>query len=113
MPSSTMRIAAMGALCALITGGSAFANSELLGTKLTPMGADPSASADGVIPAWTGGFTTPPADYIPGQPHIDPFADDGRLFTISHKNLNEYAKRLPTTQIELLTKFAGEYVLNV
>ena len=94
-------------------GGGAFADSELLGTKLTPMGADPSASADGVIPAWTGGLTTPPADYVPGQPHIDPFADDGRLFTISHENLNEYAKRLPATQIELLTKFAGKYVLNV
>ena len=59
MSSSTMRIAAMGALCALIAGGGAFADSELLGTKLTPMGADPSASVDGVIPAWTGGFTDP------------------------------------------------------
>ena len=113
MSSSTMRIAAMGALCALIAGGGAFADSELLGTKLTPMGADPSASVDGVIPAWTGGFRTPPADYMPGQPHIDPFAEDERLFTISHENLNEYAERLPATQIELLTKFAGEYVLNV
>ena len=113
MSSSIMRIAAMGALCALIVGGGAFADSELLGTKLTPMGADPSASVDGVIPAWTGGFRTPPADYMPGQPHIDPFADDERLFTISHENLNEYAERLPATQIELLTKFAGKYVLNV
>ena len=65
MPSSIMRIAAMGALCALIAGGGAFADSELLGTKLTPMGADPSASVDGMIPAWTGGFTTPPAGYKP------------------------------------------------
>ena len=45
MSSSTMRIAVMGALCVLIVGGGAFADSELLGTKLTPMGADPKAYA--------------------------------------------------------------------
>ena len=113
MPSSIIRIAAMGALCTLFTGGTAFADSELLGTKLTPMGADPRASADGVIPAWTGGFTTPPADYVPGKPHIDPFADDERLFTISHDNISEHAERLSATQTELLTRFPGKYVMHV
>ena len=113
MSVQIIRVAAAGALCALFASGSAFADSELLGTKLTPMGADPTASADGMIPAWTGGFTTPPAGYNPGDPHIDPFADDKRLFTISHENMDEHAERLPATQLALLTKFPGRYVMHV
>ncbi len=101
------------ALCAALVSGSAFADSALLGTKLTPMGADPNPSADGTIPAWTGGFTTPPADYVPGQPHIDPFADDARVFTISQDNVSEYADKLSATQQALLAKYPGKYVMNV
>ena len=77
-----MRIFTFGAFCAVVTSG-AFADSELLGTKLTPLGADPSASADGAIPAWTGGLTEPPEGYVKGGPHIDPYDRDQPLLKIS------------------------------
>ena len=113
MPSSIMRIATIGALCAVITGGVAFADSELLGTKLTPMGADPSASADGAIPAWTGGLTKPPEGYVKGEPHIDPYDRDQPLLKISFENVDQFRPRLTKTQLALISKFSDSYYLNV
>ena len=46
------------------------ADPALLGTELTANGANPAASADGVIPAYTGGITTPPAGYTRGRPAL-------------------------------------------
>ena len=37
-----------------------------------PMGPIPSGSADGMIPAYTGGITKPPEGYVAGGDHIDP-----------------------------------------
>ena len=47
----------------------ASASGDILGTKLTPLGANPNPSSDGEIPAWTGGLITPPEGYIEGS-HI-------------------------------------------
>ena len=46
------------------------------GTELTPIGAIRAGNAEGTIPEWTGGITTPPAGYTPGEPWVDPYADD-------------------------------------
>src|SRR5262245_61291366 len=54
-----------------------------LGKDLTPLGAEKAASADGVIPAWDGGIATPPAGYQKGGAHVDPYAADKPLFTIT------------------------------
>ena len=53
-----------------------------LGDALTPTGAIRAGNADGSIPAWTGGVTTPPSGYSLGDHHIAPFAADQPLFTI-------------------------------
>ena len=45
-----------------------------LGQDLTPLGGERAGNADGTIPAWTGGITTPPAGYRPGMHHPDPYA---------------------------------------
>ena len=65
-----------------------------LGADLTPLGAEKSGNADGTIPAWDGGITTPPAGYQPGDHHPDPYADDEVSFTITAANRVEYADKL-------------------
>ncbi len=67
------------------------ADASRLGADLTPLGAEAKGNADGSIPAWTGGITTPPAGYKPGQHHPDPFAADQPLFTISGAYASQYA----------------------
>ena len=42
-----------------------------LGADLTPLGGEKAGNADGSIPAWEGGITTPPAGYKPGDHHPD------------------------------------------
>ena len=113
---SFLTLAAMLVMTGFVSGAftlPARADAELLGTKLTPMGADPKASADGIIPAWTGGMTAPPADYVVGQPHIDPYADDAVLFTIDQSNVAEHAARLPAIQQAMIAKYPGKYIMNV
>ena len=48
-----------------------------LGTSLTPVGAELAGNADKTIPAYSGGLTTPPADYKKGSGiRPDPFASE-------------------------------------
>ena len=62
-----------------------------LGSSLTPLGGDKAANAAGTIPAWNGGITQAPVGYAgPGHHHVDPFAGDKPLFTISKANLEQY-----------------------
>jgi len=65
-----------------------------LGADLTPLGAEKAGNADGTIPAWDGGITTPPAGYVEGMHHPDPFASDAISFTITADNMAEYADKL-------------------
>ena len=88
-------------------------DAALLGTKLTPNGADPSASADGMIPAYTGGITSPPAGYVKGGDHIDPFADDTPLFTITADNMAQYDNRLSAGQKALLQRHPQTYRMDI
>ncbi len=67
---------------------------DRLGKDLTPMGAEKAGNEDGSIPAWDGGITKPPAGYVPGEHHRDPFAADEILFTITAANMKEYSEHL-------------------
>ncbi|CAI8178814.1 MAG: Uncharacterised protein [Alphaproteobacteria bacterium] len=89
------------------------ADPALLGSKLTQNGADPSASADGMIPAYAGGITKPPAGYVAGGDHIDPFAADKPLFTITAQNMAQYENRLSAGQKALLTRYPDSYRMDV
>ncbi len=89
--------------CALtvVVGSAAVLQAQLsseevarLGADLTPLGAEKAGNADGTIPAWDGGITTPPAGYVEGMHHPDPFASDAVLFTITGDNMAEYADKL-------------------
>ena len=84
-----------------------------LSKELTPLGAERAGNADGSIPAWTGGITTPPAGYSPGDHHPDPYADDKVLYTISAANLNEHKNLLTPGQIKLFETYPDTYKMNV
>jgi hypothetical protein len=76
-----------------------------LGKDLTPLGAEAKGNADGTIPAWTGGITTPPAGYRVGDHHPDPFAADQPLYTITAANAGQYDGKIPAGLAALLKTY--------
>jgi len=65
-----------------------------LGQDLTPLGAEKAANADGTIPAWEGGLTSPPTGYQEGRHYVDPYASDKPVLVIDAGNMAQYADRL-------------------
>ncbi|TVQ36604.1 MAG: DUF1329 domain-containing protein [Wenzhouxiangella sp.] len=90
-------------------------NIARLGNDLTPMGSIRAGSADGRIPAWTGGLTRNdwPAGFQPGDRHLDPFADDEPLYVITGQNFREYADRLSAGQIATFERYPETYQMRV
>jgi len=84
-----------------------------LGKDLTPIGAERAGNADGTIPAWDGGLTTPPAGWSREQGYVDPFPDDKPLFTITAANAAQYAAHLTPGMQALLAKYPQAYRMNV
>lgn len=75
---------------------------------LTPLGAEKAASQSGLVPAWTGGVTTPPAGWEPGMPPPDLFGDEQPLFTVTLANMAQYADMLPDGQIQMLKRYGNQ-----
>lgn len=84
-----------------------------LKTELTPLGAEKAANKDGSIPAWTGGYTTPIAGDKPGGRRGDPFKDEKPLFSITSKNMSQYADKLADGTKALLAKYPDSYRIDV
>jgi hypothetical protein len=61
-----------------------------LSADLTPLGAIRAGNAEGTIPPWEGGITTPPVGYRPGMHHPDPFAADAVIDTVTRENMDRY-----------------------
>ncbi|MDQ6770899.1 MAG: DUF1329 domain-containing protein [Gemmatimonadota bacterium] len=99
------------AAAAMVAGGAQSAPTadeiKMLGTTLTPWGAEVAGNKDGTIPAYTGGMTKPPAKYDKKRPgwRPDPFADDKPLFSIDAKNMAQYADKLSPGTQEMLRKY--------
>jgi hypothetical protein len=95
---------------ALVCAGTALAaltpdEIKQLGTTLTPIGAEKAGNADGSIPAYTGGLTTPPKGFVKGGLRIDPFADEKPLLSINAKNMAQYADKLTEGAKALIKKY--------
>ncbi len=84
-----------------------------LGQSLTPLGAEKAGNASGSIPAWTGGITTPPAGYKPGDHHPDPFAGDQPLFTITAANLGQHADKISSGHQAVFKAYPNSYKMVV
>jgi hypothetical protein len=89
------------------------ATGQLGGPLLTPIGAERAGNAAGTIPAWKGGITAPPADYVPGEQHIDPWAEDRALYTITAGNMADYADRLSPGQQALLQAHPDSWRMQI
>lgn len=77
-----------------------------LGSSLTQVGAEKAGNADGSIPAYSGGLTTPPASYKAGDSmRPDPFANEKPLLVIDGKNVDQYKGLLSATTVELAKRF--------
>ncbi|WP_172152037.1 DUF1329 domain-containing protein [Pseudomonas tumuqii] len=84
------------------------AEAAKLGTELTLIGAEKAGNADGSIPAYEGGLTTPPASYKPGESmRPDPFANEKPLLVIDGKNVEQYKDQLTAVSVELAKRYPG------
>lgn len=84
-----------------------------LKTDLTPLGAEKAGNADGSIPAWTGGLSTPTPGDQPGGRRGDPFKDEKPLFSINAKNVAQYADKLSDGTKALLAKYPDSYRVDI
>ncbi|HBD11703.1 MAG TPA: DUF1329 domain-containing protein [Porticoccaceae bacterium] len=79
----------------------------------TFFGANAAGNAEGTIPPWTGGITTPPANYSPGDWHPDPYADDPPLFTIDNSNARLHKDKLSAGHLALMERYPDSYRLHI
>ncbi|MDC7827428.1 DUF1329 domain-containing protein [Pseudomonas sp. BLCC-B13] len=101
-------LVAMAASTAICSAQAADKDPALLGAKLTPLGGEVAASADGQIPAWT-----PPGQQDTGWSYGEvrgqywKFKGDKPLYSIDAKNVAQYASKLSPGQLELFKKLPG------
>ncbi|MGH8561717.1 MAG: DUF1329 domain-containing protein, partial [Nevskiales bacterium] len=110
--SMKRNVAAFAAVILGFSAGAALAKvspeeAARLKTDLMPLGGEKAANADGSIPAWAGGLTTPPADFKgAGSRYVDPFPEDKPLVTITNANLAQYKDKLSAGHIGMFKKYA-------
>lgn len=105
------------ALAAMLFAASAGAavsadDAAKLHSELTPLGAEKAGNADGTIPAWTGGYTTPIPGDKPNGRRGDPFKDEKPLYSITGKNADQYAAKLTEGSLAMLKKYP-DYRIDV
>lgn len=84
----------------------------LLKSELTPFGAEINANEDGSIPAWDGGLVSA-VNYLPSGKREDIFANEKMLYSISLKNMVNYADHLTDGVKAMLQKYPNSYRLDV
>ena len=107
------RLAALLVAAGAARAGVTAEEAKRLGNDLTPIGAERAGNETGTIPPWTGGITEAPAGYERGDRHLDPFADDEPLFTITAENADEHAENLSAGQLALLAAYPDTWRMNV
>jgi len=105
-------------VCGLLATASTWAavsaeEAAKLKTELTPLGGEKAGNKDGSIPAWTGGYTTPIPGFVNGGKRGDPFANEKPLYSVTAKNIAQYADKVTDGQKELLRKYPDSYRLDV
>ena len=84
-----------------------------LGQQLTPLGAERAGNADGSIPAWDGGYTKVDPAFKEGGKRGDPFAADKPLFSITSKNMDQYAAKLSDGTKAMFKRYPDTYRIDV
>jgi hypothetical protein len=100
---------AAAAIALVLTGAAQAAvspeDAAKLKTSLTPFGAEKAGSKDGMIPAWTGGYTTVAPGYKSGAARPDPFASEKPTLAITGANAAQYDAKLTDGVKALLKKY--------
>lgn len=89
-------------------------DAELLGTKLTKVGANPNPGPKGIIPAYSG-------KWLGAPPHVDyngkfcpnPYADEEPRFIITGQNWQQYADHLTAGQEAMFKKYTDTFEIHV
>jgi hypothetical protein len=105
---ASLAAAILGGLLGLAHGASAAAAEDAaqLGAALTPMGAEKAGNKDGSIPAWTGGHQGAIGGFRNGgRRDGDPFAAEKPLYSITARNMEQYAARLTDGTRAMLKKY--------
>ncbi|MCG8291370.1 DUF1329 domain-containing protein [Pseudomonas entomophila] len=106
-------VMALATLAACGAVQAAQSDASQLGAKLTPLGGEVAASADGVIPAWaTPGKQDTGWSYGQVRGQSWKFKDDKPLYSITATNVAQYAKQLSPGQLELFKKIP-DYRMDV
>jgi len=102
---------------ALLLGAAGLAQAQQgdvkqLGSTLTSWGAIAAGNADGSIPSYTGGLTTPPANYDKANPgwRPEPFPNDKPLVKIDASNMEKYKDKLSVGTMEMMKKYPSFYI---
>jgi len=111
MTTLNMMLAAT-ALAVAALAAQAAGDANRLKTDLTPLGAEKAGNKDGTIPAWTGGLTSPIAGDKPGGRRGDPFKDEKPLYSITGKNVDQYADKLSDGQKAMFKRYP-DYRIDV
>ncbi|SDB35080.1 DUF1329 domain-containing protein [Pseudomonas sp. NFACC13-1] len=101
------RLTTLGLAAAMV-----LATAQVSAQEMTVFGAIKEGNADGSIPAYTGGLTTPPAGYAGGGNYIDPYAADKPVASITKQNLAQYKDQLTPGTQALFERFP-EYRIDV
>ncbi|ANB73015.1 hypothetical protein AYM40_12055 [Paraburkholderia phytofirmans OLGA172] len=107
------------ALCGLVgasqlaVGAVSADEAAKLKSTLTPFGAEKAGNKSGTIPAWDGGYTQAPPGYKSGDQLPDPFASEKPLYSITAKNVDQYADKLTDGTKALLKKYPDTFRLDV
>jgi hypothetical protein len=73
---------------------------------LTEIGAERAGNAEGTIPAYDGGLTTPPSSYRPGSgSRPDPFAGERPLFSVDARNADQHAGKVTPGTLALMRRY--------
>lgn len=83
-----------------------------LKSELTPLGAEKAGNKDGTIPAWSGGLTTPIPGEKSGGRRADPYKDEKPLFSVTHRNADQYAEQVTDGTKAMLKKYP-DYRIDV
>lgn len=108
--------ALLGMACAMAMQAQAAVTAEeaaRLKTDLTPFGGEKAGSADGTIPAWTGGYATPIPGFVNGGRRPDPFADERPVLVIDAGNMAQHVDRLSDGLQAMLKKYPDTFRVNV
>jgi hypothetical protein len=99
--------AAVAAAMAGTVGAATPEEAAQLGKTLTPFGAEKAGNKDGTIPAWDGGLTKAAGYKAGGRRDQDLYAGEKPLYSITAKNMDQYADKLTDGTKAMLKKHAS------